>query len=744
MSEPHDSAEQLPDPTSQDAYRQEQVQLLYKGLPLSLISSLIIALLLSVSHLPVIGQAEIIIWNLILGATLIARLALWQFWLNAMQIYASPLWLVLFRIGAFASGLAWGSAALLIYANDSIYQALLSFSLAGVVSGSLTSLSADRLSALGFGLLAISPLTIRIVIGDSPTAFAMSAMTVLFMIFVISSSGRTAKELRRQIQHNKVLLKLSEELQQNREVDAIVTRAQSQFIADKNHIQAMQLIIDKTMEITASEMGFIGEVSYDADHKPYLTILVYTHQPGDNKFDFFHQQQEKKSMEFRNLNGLFGSVMQSGKPVFCENPRHDIRSIGMPEKHPDIHKLMALPIFRGNELLAVMCLANSAQEYNHNTVELLNPINILIAQFIHTLHLQRQHKQDIAVLEETSIQTKTILDDIADGILTIDQYGLIRSFNKAAETIFGYKAEQILGEKIERLMPAHFRSGHAQKISDYLRTGKSSIIGIGREVTGLRRNGKEFPMDLMVSPVTRDGQPMFIGIVRDISEKRLMKELNRKVLHKLSRELRSPLHAISLSLNMLEQNVLNEKHNTSKNLIKLAHQQTKQLQDSVKKFLQDSPSDKNDLQRSDTLRAVDLIETSLKAYKHIAEVKGCRLSLDNNLYDEHISVNQDLFESLFSYFLSQAAECHPAFSEIKIFAEQVKGRVRFYFLDKSSKAVAIADTNEWIGNQKQLEKINASCGMETLIRENINKESGNKEITLVFMEFPLAMNKAGY
>lgn len=744
MSEPHDSAEQLPDPTSQDAYRQEQVQLLYKGLPLSLISSLIIALLLSVSHLPVIGQAEIIIWNLILGATLIARLALWQFWLNAMQIYASPLWLMLFRIGAFASGLAWGSAALLIYANDSIYQALLSFSLAGVVSGSLTSLSADRLSALGFGLLAISPLTIRIIVGDSPTAFAMSAMTVLFMIFVISSSGRTAKELRRQIQHNKVLLKLSEELQQNREVDAIVTRAQSQFIADKNHIQAMQLIIDKTMEITASEMGFIGEVSYDADHKPYLTILVYTHQPGDKKFDFFHQQQEKKSMEFRNLNGLFGSVMQSGKPVFCENPRHDIRSIGMPDKHPDIHKLMALPIFRGNELLAVMCLANSQQQYNHNTVELLNPINILIAQFIHTLHLQRQHKQDIAVLEETSIQTKTILDDIADGIMTIDQYGLIRSFNKAAETIFGYKAEQILGEKIERLMPTHFRPGHAQKISDYLRTGKSSIIGIGREVTGLRRNGKEFPMDLMVSPITRDGQPMFIGIIRDISEKHLMKELNRKVLHKLSRELRSPLHAISLSLNMLEQNVLNEKHNTSKNLIKLAHQQTNQLQDSVKKFLQDSPGDKTDLQRADTLRAVDLIETSLKAYKHIAEVKGCRFSLDNHLYDEHILVNQDLFESLFSYFLLQAAEYHTAFSEIKIFAEQVKGRVRFYFLDKSNKAVALADTNEWIGNQKQLEKINASCGMETVIRENINKESGNKEITLVFMEFPLAMNKAGY
>ena len=124
-----------------------------------------------------------------------------------MQVYAVSLWLLLFRIGAFSSGIAWGTAALLIYADDSIYQALLSFSLAGLVSGSLTSLSADRLSALGFALFAICPLTIRFVVDDSPTAFAMSAMTILFMIFVVSSSGRTAQELSRQIQHNNELRK---------------------------------------------------------------------------------------------------------------------------------------------------------------------------------------------------------------------------------------------------------------------------------------------------------------------------------------------------------------------------------------------------------------------------------------------------------------------------------------------------------------------------------------------------------
>ena len=736
MSEPHDS-EDLSNPTSQGAYRLEQVQLLYKGLPLSLISSLIIALLLSVSHLPVIGQAEIIIWNLILGATLIARLALWQFWLNAMQIYPVALWLVLFRIGALASGIAWGSAALLIYADDSIYQALLSFSLAGVVSGSLTSLSADRISALGFGLLAICPLTIKIVVGDSPTAFAMSAMTVLFMIFVIASSGRTAKELRKQIQHNDVLLKLSRELQNNRDVDAIVTLAQSQFIADKNHLQAMQLIIDKTTETTASEMGFIGEVYYDSDNKPYMKILVHS-APGVN--NSFFQQQHKSSIEFRNLNGLFGKIMLSGKPVFCENPRRDIRSIGMPDKHPDIHNFIGLPVFRGHQLLAIMCLANSNRPYNQATVELLNPINILISQFMHTLLLQRQHKQDIAVLEETSIQTQTILDDIADGIITMDKYGLIRSFNKAAETIFGYKAEQILGEKIDLLMPANYRQEHSQKISDYLRTGKSSIIGIGREVIGLRRNGKEFPMDLMVSSITREGEPMFIGIARDISEKHLMKELNQKLLQNLSRELRPSLHAICLSLNSLDKNILEEKHNTSKNLIKIADIHTKKIQESIKKILQKTPKNVMDNEQPLSLNATDLINRTLKNYQHIAEVKGARFALASQLYDEHILVNQDLFESVLAYFLELAAQYHPPFSEIKILVEQMKGKVRIYFIDKSNRTMSDLNKLEhWNENQKTLGAINAYCGIETIIKENTSTTS-----SIVFMEFPLSMNKAGY
>ena len=127
---------------SLDSLEHEQMRSLYNSLPVSLLSSIAIAMILSFSHWKVIGQAEIILWNLLLGSALLARLIAWICWHNLHQLYSATFWLRLFRIGVWLTGAAWGSSALLLFAHeDTIYQALLSFSLAGVASGSMTSLT---------------------------------------------------------------------------------------------------------------------------------------------------------------------------------------------------------------------------------------------------------------------------------------------------------------------------------------------------------------------------------------------------------------------------------------------------------------------------------------------------------------------------------------------------------------------------------------------------------------------------
>jgi PAS domain S-box-containing protein len=119
-----------------------------------------------------------------------------------------------------------------------------------------------------------------------------------------------------------------------------------------------------------------------------------------------------------------------------------------------------------------------------------------------------------------------VLNSAVDGILLIDQNGMIKDTNPAAEKIFGYSELEMVGQNISMLMPEPYQSEHTSYIKNYLRTGKAKVIGIGRETVGKNKNGQIFPIDLAVSEVVLDSQRLFTGIVRDItSRKRLENKL---------------------------------------------------------------------------------------------------------------------------------------------------------------------------------------------------------------------------
>ena len=130
-------------------------------------------------------------------------------------------------------------------------------------------------------------------------------------------------------------------------------------------------------------------------------------------------------------------------------------------------------------------------------------------------------------LMERDAELRAILDTVVDGIVTIDVRGIVQSVNAAMERIFGYRAEELVGNSVDMLMCSPHRENHQAYIERYMRTREARIIGIGREVEGRRKDGTVFPLELAVSEVAPPERRLFTAILRDISERRRMEEQAR-------------------------------------------------------------------------------------------------------------------------------------------------------------------------------------------------------------------------
>lgn len=117
-----------------------------------------------------------------------------------------------------------------------------------------------------------------------------------------------------------------------------------------------------------------------------------------------------------------------------------------------------------------------------------------------------------------------LVENALDGIITIDSKGVIQTFNPASEKIFGYSSQEILGKNISQLMPEPDSSQHDGYLEKYLKTGITNIIGFSREVVGLKKNGESFPLEININEMTWQEKSEFVGIVRDITQRRELEE----------------------------------------------------------------------------------------------------------------------------------------------------------------------------------------------------------------------------
>jgi PAS domain S-box-containing protein len=156
-------------------------------------------------------------------------------------------------------------------------------------------------------------------------------------------------------------------------------------------------------------------------------------------------------------------------------------------------------------------------------------------------------------LRASEARWRAVVDSAVDGIIVIDARGRVEAFNPAAARLFGYTEQEVIGQNVNMLMPSPYHEEHDGYLSRYLSTGVQKIIGIGREVTGRRKDGTTFPVHLSVGETALAGERKFTGILHDLSARVVMEEQLREqaalarlgeMAAVLAHEVKNPLAAV--------------------------------------------------------------------------------------------------------------------------------------------------------------------------------------------------------
>lgn len=289
---------------------------------------------------------------------------------------------------------------------------------------------------------------------------------------------------------------------------------------------------------------------------------------------------------------------------------------------------------------------------------------------------------ELSTLEREDYLRKLIAN-VIDGIIIIDQRGQIETFNHAAERIFGYRSEELLGRNVNVLMPQPTREAHDGYLLAYHQRGESQALEMNREMVAQRRSGETFPIELRVSQISHRGERKFIGLVRDITERKRIEQMKNEFVSIVSHELRTPLTSITGALGLATGGALGELTPTQQQMLGIAYQNSQRLARLI-----------DDLLDMDKLVAGKM--TFQLERQPLAPILQQAVRMSDDYARQHqvgfvlhpvdpawqVRVDEVRLHQVMANFLSNAAKFSPAGDQVEVLAEPRDGWVRVTVADR--------------------------------------------------------------
>jgi len=334
-----------------------------------------------------------------------------------------------------------------------------------------------------------------------------------------------------------------------------VNETQISFFLQEDFITPLETLLEKILNLTESKFGFIGEVFYDEKGQAYLKTHTLSNIAWSEETENFYNQNYRTGIEFRNQDTLFGESLRTGQVLIANQAYADPRAGGTPHGHPKLERYLGIPVYKGEEFVGLMGLANKSHDYSMADVKFLEPLVSSYANLIQAIRINRNKKESDRMRKRADEMYRLLSENTGDIIAMHDSDMAFQYISPSVEKVLGYTPAELQGRRPSEVFNVPEVSTQIENLSKVVFPHKH------------KTNGNTIFLEVLLKPLKDQEGKIFsiLATSRDVTERELgieelkkallkEKELNQlksRFISMTSHEFRTPLSTILSSTDLL-------------------------------------------------------------------------------------------------------------------------------------------------------------------------------------------------